>query len=50
MAHGFSPGHEVRERVAVGSWASGPGTFSPARSRFRMIRYSGQIDRAKPLA
>jgi hypothetical protein len=29
MADGFSPGHEVRERVAVGTWTAGPGPVVP---------------------
>jgi hypothetical protein len=38
MAHGFSPGYEVRERVAVSAWTSGSGTDREfgAVQRFRL--------------
>jgi hypothetical protein len=34
MAHGFSPGYEVRERVAVSAWTSGTECQFAALQRF----------------
>jgi hypothetical protein len=41
MADGFSPGHEVRERVAVGTWTAGSGTGQKISAPQQLRQLSG---------